>query len=126
MRKYLFREDIIVRDLLKALKAAGDESRLRILNMLRRRPLCVCEIAAVLGLAQSTVSRHLKLLEECGLLVRSKDGLWVEYRLASAPEGSVPQRLLAVVAESTAESDVAQEDAKKVLTVDRRVICGEK
>ena len=115
-----------MRELLKALKAAGDESRLRILNMLRRRPLCVCEIAAVLGLAQSTVSRHLKLLEESCLLVRSKDGLWVEYRLASAPEGSVPQRLLAVVAEAMAGSDMAREDGEKVRTVDRREICGEK
>jgi len=112
-----------VRELLKALKATGDESRLRILNILRLRPLCVCEIAVVLGLAQSTVSRHLKALEESGFLSRRKDGLWVEYALASTHEGSLQQRLLAIVADTLGKSCAAREDARKARRADRQVIC---
>jgi ArsR family transcriptional regulator len=41
--------------------------------------MCVCELQGVLGLAQPTVSKHLKILEEVGLVVSSKDGLWVNY-----------------------------------------------
>lgn len=111
-----------MRELLKALKAAGDESRLRILNMLRLRPLCVCEIADVLGLAQSTVSRHLKLLEESGLLHRTKDGLWVEYTLAEVPETSPQHRLLRLIRDTLAETDKTRADEEKARRVDRRVL----
>ena len=113
-----------MRELLKALKAAGDKSRLRILNMLRRRPLCVCEIAEVLGLAQSTVSRHLKVLEESGLLTRTKSGLWVEYTLAPTPEGSVQQRLLLLVEAALAGTPGLHADSEKAARVDRNVLCG--
>ena len=113
-----------MRELLKTLKAAGDESRLRILNMLRRRSLCVCEIAEVLGLAQSTVSRHLKILEDCGLLERTKDGLWVEYRLAPAQEGSLPHCLFALIEQEVSVTDTARADEDKARRVDRYTICG--
>ena len=79
-----------MRTVSRCLKAAADQSRLRILGMLKRKTLCVCEIAEVLGLAQSTVSRHLRVLEDCGLVDRRKEGLWVEYSLASPPRDSVP------------------------------------
>ena len=112
-----------MRELLKTLKAAGDGSRLRILNMLRLRPLCVCEIAEVLGLAQSTVSRHLKMLEDADLLARSKDGLWVEYRIAAAPAGSRAHVLISLVEQEMAGSETAREDEAKARTADRREIC---
>ena len=50
--------------------------------MLQRKVMCVCEIQAALGLAQSTASKHLKILEEAGLIAFAKEGLWVNYRLA--------------------------------------------
>ena len=112
-----------MRDLLKALKATGDESRLRILNILRMRPLCVCEIADVLGLAQSTVSRHLKLLEESGLLERTKDGLWVEYRLSRAQEYSLQNRILALVKDVLADHEAVRVDEEKTQHVDRHILC---
>ena len=112
-----------MRELLKTLKAAGDENRLRILNMLRLRPLCVCEIADVLGLAQSTVSRHLKMLEDCGLLERSKEGLWVEYRLVAAPEGSMQHLLTSLVLQEIGAGDAVRADEEKARSADRHVIC---
>ena len=112
-----------MQELLKVLKAAGDESRLRILNILRVRPMCVCEIADVLGLAQSTVSRHLKILEESDLLARTKDGLWVEYRLTQPSKGSLQQRTLALVADVLADEEAVRADREKARSVDRYVLC---
>jgi len=67
---------------LRVMKALSDPSRVKIMKLLQRRQLCVCELTAGLGLAQPTVSKHLKILEEAGLVTSTKEGLWVNYRLA--------------------------------------------
>ena len=64
------------------MKALSDRSRVKIMKMLQRRVLCVCEIQKALGIAQPTVSKHLKVLEEAGLITFHKQGLWVNYSLA--------------------------------------------
>lgn len=61
------------------MKALADASRVKIVKLLQHRTMCVCELQGVLGLAQPTVSKHLKILEEAGIVVSSKDGLWVNY-----------------------------------------------
>lgn len=66
---------------IKVMKALSDPSRVIIVKMLQRRSLCVCEIREALQLAQPTVSKHLKQLEEAGLVISQKEGLWVNYRL---------------------------------------------
>ena len=71
-----------MREFVKIMKALSDPNRVKIIKLLQRRVLCVCEITAALGLAQSTASKHLKILEEAGLIVYSKEGLWVNYRLS--------------------------------------------
>lgn len=68
-----------------ALKAAGDPTRTRILKILEGGGLCVCQVQAVLGLAPSTVSKHLAILKTAGLVKDRRDGKWIEYALA--PEG---------------------------------------
>ena len=72
--------------MIRVMKALSDQSRLTILKMLRQKDLCVCEITALLGLAQPTVSRHLKTLEDAGLVESSREGSWVNYRLATGSE----------------------------------------
>jgi len=67
-------------------KALAHPARLRILAMLRSGELCVCQITAVLGLAPSTVSAHLKELRNAGLTAERKDGKWVNIGLASDGE----------------------------------------
>ena len=74
-----------MRSTLKITKALSDIQRLRILMLLRTGELCVCQIIEVLGLAPSTVSKHLSLLNDAGLLNCRKDGRWSYYRL---PEGA--------------------------------------
>jgi len=112
-----------MKDVVKAFKAIADESRLRILGMLKVRTLCVCEIAEVLGLAQSTVSRHLKILEDSGLVHRQKDGLWVEYSLPSMPPGSLSGKVLELVQDMLEEDPLVRRDLHSAEQVDREIIC---
>lgn len=71
----------MIKRLEKIFKALADKNRLRIINMLSQKPMCVCEIRSVLQLSQSTVSGHLRILKEADLVEDKKEGLWVEYHL---------------------------------------------
>ena len=73
-------------DLLAQLKAAAEETRLRILAICAYGELTVTELTQVLGQSQPRVSRHLKLLCDAGLLHRSREGAWVFYRRADTAE----------------------------------------
>jgi len=70
--------------LVLALKAASDETRLKLLALCRRSELTVSELVWILGQSQPRVSRHLKLLCDAGLLERAREGAWVYYRLSLA------------------------------------------
>jgi ArsR family transcriptional regulator, arsenate/arsenite/antimonite-responsive transcriptional repressor len=70
-----------MKSFIKAMKALSDKNRVKIIKMLQHRELCVCEIKEGLGLAQPTVSKHLKVLEEAGFIMSRKEGLWVNYFL---------------------------------------------
>lgn len=62
-------------------KVIGDPNRLKILEILRHGEICQCELIPIIRQSQPTVSRHLKLLEEAGLITSSKDGTRVLYRI---------------------------------------------
>ena len=71
-----------MKNFIKVMKALSDQNRVKIIKMLQQRGnLCVCEMRAMLKLAQPTVSKHLKILEEAGLIISEKEKLWVNYRL---------------------------------------------
>ena len=70
-----------MKDFLRVMKALSDPNRVKIVKMLQHKAMCVCEMRAALGVAQPTVSKHLKILEEAGLVGFKKDGLWVNYHL---------------------------------------------
>ena len=83
-------------NLLSALRAAGEETRLRILGLLSKGELTVSEITQILSQSQPRVSRHLKLLCEAGLLLRFQEGTWAFYRLADEGEaGTLSQTIVA-------------------------------
>ncbi|BAW95754.1 arsenical resistance operon repressor, ArsR family [[Synechococcus] sp. NIES-970] len=67
--------------LLQGFKAIADPIRLEILERLRTQELCVCELCDVLGLKQSKLSFHLKILKESELVLTRQDGRWIYYRL---------------------------------------------
>jgi ArsR family transcriptional regulator len=70
-------------NLVVQLKALGDENRFRIMMMLRERPLCSCELLEVLDIAGGTLSAHLKILKESGLLSQDKKGRWVQCSISN-------------------------------------------
>ncbi len=72
-----------MKKLMSLLKAISDPTRFKLLKLLQHRTSCVCELTAAIGLAQPTVSRHLKQMEEAGLVVSErKAGQWIIYSLA--------------------------------------------
>jgi ArsR family transcriptional regulator, arsenate/arsenite/antimonite-responsive transcriptional repressor len=68
-------------DIVYIFKALADENRIRILNLLKKGELCVCDIEAVLDIKQSNASRHLNRLKISGIIVSEKKSQWVYYRL---------------------------------------------
>ena len=64
---------------IQVMKALSDHNRIKIIKILAARNLCVCEITSLLGLALPTVSKHLKNLEDAGLVTSNRDGSWVVY-----------------------------------------------
>jgi ArsR family transcriptional regulator len=65
-----------VKDFIRVMKALSDPNRVKVVKMLQQKGMCVCEIQMALGIAQPTVSKHMKVLEEAGLV------LWVNYSLS--------------------------------------------
>jgi len=81
-------------ELSRLLKAVADPTRLRLLSILRSRPgceACVCDLTEPLGLSQPTVSHHLRVLVEAGILAREKRGYWTWYAV-------IPSRLTELAA----------------------------
>jgi len=72
-----------VNHFVKVMKALSDSNRVKIVKMLQYKKMCVCELQAALKIAQPTVSKHLKVLENAGLVDCNKNGLWVNYHLSS-------------------------------------------
>jgi ArsR family transcriptional regulator len=77
-------------------KALSDETRLRILALLRDGELCVCDLMAPLGLPQSTISRHLAYLRNAGLVEDRRQGVWMFYRTAAVGEPFLSEFLAAL------------------------------
>lgn len=75
-----------MRDFIKVMKALSDPGRVKMLKMLESGELCVCEVQQAMGLSQPTVSKHLRQLEDAGLVQSRKQGAWVLYTLC--PDGT--------------------------------------
>jgi ArsR family transcriptional regulator len=78
----------------KVVKALSDPNRVKIIKMLHQKTLCVCELQAALKISQPAVSRHLKILEDAGLVNFKKDGLWVDYYLSNGEKSPYAASLL--------------------------------
>lgn len=113
-----------LRNTVRAMKALSDPTRLKILLMLHKRRLCVCEMTRVLGISQPGVSRHLKILEHADLLRSEKDGVWTNYRIATPKEGGNPVALKLVeeMSRQLKEDPEVLETMAIAETVDRAVL----
>ncbi|MBA2461269.1 MAG: winged helix-turn-helix transcriptional regulator, partial [Actinobacteria bacterium] len=80
-----------------ALKALADPARLRLLSLIQAQPsgeACVCHLTEPLGLSQPTVSHHLKVLREAGLVEREQRGNWAYFRVVHAPLAALRELLV--------------------------------
>ncbi len=92
-------------------KALADATRLRLLNILFNHELNVNEIVSVMGMGQSRISRHLKILTDCGLLKYRRDGLWAFYRAENEGRGGY---LLACLADFIKSDDELSADYEQL------------
>lgn len=102
--------------LVNMLKAAGDNTRLRLLLLLLRAELTVSELTQIIGQSQPRVSRHLKLLCEAGLLARFKEGAWVFYRAADRGDAAKLAQVLSGIADN-AHASMLADDARRLAQV---------
>ena len=115
-----------MREILDITKALADENRLRILMALADRELCVCQIVELLGLAPSTVSKHMSILRQAGLVEARKRGRWMYYRL---PDEHCPKEIsqaIEWVRSSLARDKRIRADArqiKRVCRMDKEQLC---
>ena len=115
-----------MREFMAITKALSDPDRVRILLSLRRGELCVCQITELFGLATSTVSKHLSILNHAGLILSRKTERWVYYRL---PDKSAPvavREALDWVKKSLAKTEEAAADRRrlaKIVKMDLAEIC---
>jgi DNA-binding transcriptional ArsR family regulator len=106
-----------VHEILSITKALSDETRVRALLSIKDGELCLCQIIEVLGLAPSTVSKHMNVLQQARLVERRKNGKWHFYRLPDGPAGSAAMRALSWIVEELGNDPRIKQDAKKVRAV---------
>ncbi len=107
-------------------KALADPSRVRVLCALRENELCVCQIVELLGLATSTVSKHMSILRQAGLVESRKDGRWVYYRRPDAGVPAVTRSALAWCDASLSGTPTLSADEahlKKILLTPLQELC---
>jgi len=113
-----------MKEFLKVMKAASDPGRIKILKMLEHRVMCVCEIHTVLGIAQSTTSKHLKILEDAGLVKSYKDGLWVNFTLSDGKQNPYAANLLGNLKHWLNEDTAILAVIARLPDAQREIICG--
>ncbi len=115
-----------MRELMALTKALADENRVRMLLALGGRELCVCQVVELFGLSPSTISKHLSILRNAGLVEGRKAGRWVFYHL---PKGGAPvaaTEAVSWVRKSLEKNPRILEDRRKlarVLKMDAEEIC---
>jgi ArsR family transcriptional regulator len=115
-----------MREMLAVTKALSSDTRVRALMILRDGELCLCQIIDVLSLAPSTVSKHLTVLSEAGLVEWRKEGRWRYYRLAGDRASPVVAEALAWALGSPAHDTQILADAdtlRIVLKKDLEELC---
>ena len=115
-----------LRDYESVFKAAADPTRVRILKILEGGEMCVCQVIAILSLGQSTVSKHLSILFQAGLVESRKDGRWIYYQLPGKTAPVVVREAFDWIEKALADNSHVLEDNKKlqkILKQDPAEIC---
>ena len=97
--------------------ALSDDNRLRVVMFLGGGELCLCQIIEMLALAPSTVSKHMSVLHEAGLVETRKEGRWIFYRLAGQGTPACAARALAWVKDSLRTDARIRQDLARLRAV---------
>lgn len=112
-----------MKDFTKVMKALSDPNRVKIVKMLQHKTMCVCEMKEALKIAQPSVSKHLKILEEASLVARSKDGQWVDYYLTDGTTSPYVASLLGNLKHWLENEEEIEELLKKIPHIHREEVC---
>lgn len=110
-------------DFIKVAKALSDPNRVKIIKMLQHKRMCVCEIRALLQIAQPSVSKHLKILENAGLLGSEKAGQWVNYYLADGSSSPYVATILGNLRHWLSDDPEIIQLAERLPEIDRKDVC---
>ena len=115
-----------VRDFMAVTKALADEHRVRILLALERGELCVCQIVELMGLATSTISKHMSILKQARLVDNRKQGRWMYYRRADNDAPPVIRQAISWMVRSLGSAPQVIQDRQRLATIctmDPRELC---
>lgn len=100
-------------------KALSDSNRLRALMVLQNGELCVCHLIELFGLAPSTVSKHMSVLKQAGLVTSRKDSRWVYYSLNSKNNDQFVKGILSLIFKNMDSDPLTCADKKRI----KKIIC---
>ena len=106
-----------MREFITITKALGDKNRTRALMLLRNGELCLCQITEMLGLAPSTVSKHMTVLRQARLVETRKRGRWIYYRLAGKDAPKSARQAIRWVQGALLGNKEILRDSKRLKTV---------
>jgi len=113
-----------MKEFIRVMKALSDPNRVKIVKMLQHKEMCVCELQNALQISQPSVSKHLKILEQAGLVDFRKDGLWVNYYLTNGMTSPYASALMGNL-RHWLENDPEVEALKgRLPDIHRDAICG--
>ena len=101
-------------DLIKAMKALSDETRLRILKILLEKECCVCEVMQALNISQTRASRNLGILQDAGFLRARRHRLWTVYFVDWQATNSYANSLAGLIKDSVINDKVFEEDSNRL------------
>ena len=112
-------ETHVTLDAAEVFKALGDDSSLKAALALREGELCVCQLIELLGLAPSTVSKHLSILKQAGVIASRKKGRWVYYRLAQQPGGGLSRQRIRSLLDAVSDTPAGKAIMRKLAEICR-------
>ena len=112
-----------MKEMVKVFKAVADPNRIRILKMLQKKKMCVCELSAVLGITQPSVSRHLSMLRDAGLVRDERDAQWINYELCEEKVNQYAPVIMANIRKWINDDPRVSRDAGMLKTLNREKLC---
>jgi ArsR family transcriptional regulator len=103
-----------MKDIVRIFKALADPTRIRIMLLLRRRELCVCELMYILGMEQSRVSHHMRVLRDAGIAEDVREGRWIIYRVPAEARALLEGLFAGAIRDRIEQSREAAADLRKL------------